>query len=89
MQAETAPIPWHMERIQDAQIPDFLRRELIPREPVIRECELCDTEDLLQTVLVIDGPDGLPIPFVVCGRCRRTLDELHALLESASERRQG
>jgi hypothetical protein len=34
-------------------------------------------------VLIVDGPDGLPVPFLVCNHCRRTLDELHALLESA------
>jgi hypothetical protein len=34
-------------------------------------------------VLILDGPDGLPVPFLVCAECRRTLDELHALLESA------
>jgi hypothetical protein len=34
-------------------------------------------------VLIVDGPDGLPVPFLVCNQCRRTLDELHALLESA------
>jgi hypothetical protein len=35
-------------------------------------------------VLVIDGPDGLPVPFLICANCRRALDELHALLESAA-----
>ena len=37
------------------------------------------------TVLVIDGPDGLPVPFLICVDCRRALDELHALLESAAK----
>jgi hypothetical protein len=35
-------------------------------------------------VLVIDGPDGLPVPFLVCGHCRKALVELHSLLASAS-----
>jgi hypothetical protein len=39
---------------------------------------------VLDTVLVIDGPDGLPVPFLICPRCRRALDELHSLLESAA-----
>jgi len=54
-------------------------------DPVTARCELCDARprQTLSTILVVDGPDGLPVPFLVCNQCRRTLDELHALLESA------
>jgi hypothetical protein len=34
-------------------------------------------------VLIVNGPEGLPVPFLICAQCRRTLDELHAILESA------
>jgi hypothetical protein len=37
----------------------------------------------MSTVLAIDGPDGLPVPFLICSRCRRALLGLHGLLESA------
>jgi hypothetical protein len=46
-------------------------------------CEL-PPERVLNTVLVIDGPDKLPVPFLICEACRRALDALHALLESAA-----
>jgi hypothetical protein len=36
-------------------------------------------------VLVIDGPHGLPVPFLICADCRRALAALHALLESAAD----
>ena len=54
-------------------------------------CELCDTRPRqpLSTILIVDGPDGLPVPFLICSQCRRTLDELHALLEAASARSAG
>ena len=48
-------------------------------------CELCGDRPKapLSTVLAIDGPDGLPVPFLICQHCRRALDALHSLLESA------
>jgi ketol-acid reductoisomerase len=41
-------------------------------------------DDRDQLVRQVDGPDGLPVPFLICPRCRRALDELHSLLESAA-----
>jgi hypothetical protein len=77
-------IPWRLDAVQSTSLPAFLRRGLVPDRPVEQACELCDTTAQLATILVIDGPDGLPVPFLVCDRCRRPLDELHALLESAA-----
>jgi hypothetical protein len=49
-------------------------------------CELCDRRPRrpLSTLLVVDGPEGLPVPFLICAECRHTLNELKALLESAA-----
>jgi hypothetical protein len=65
-------------------MPAFIARGALP-DPARARCELCDAPPRrrLSTVLVVDGPDGLPVPFLICNHCRRTLDELHALLESA------
>jgi len=67
-------------------MPAFITKRALPN-PSTARCELCDTRPRarqpLSTVLIVDGPDGLPVPFLVCHQCRRTLDELHALLESA------
>ncbi len=48
-------------------------------------CELCGDRPRapLSTVLVIDGPDGLPVPFLICTHCRRALTGLQNLLASA------
>jgi hypothetical protein len=50
-------------------------------------CDLCELrpKQPLSTVLVIDGPHGLPVPFLICADCRRALDALHGLLESAAD----
>ena len=71
--------------LDDPGLPAFIARGALP-DPATARCELCDARpgQPLSTVLVVDGPDGLPVPFLVCGRCRRTLHELRTLLESAS-----
>jgi hypothetical protein len=38
----------------------------------------------MSAVLVIDGPDGLPVPFLLCDACQRALEALHGLLQSAA-----
>ena len=76
-------IPWRLEPLATAGLPLASQRSL--PDPTTAPCELCDRrpKSPLATVLVIDGPAGLPVPFLICATCRRALDELHALLESA------
>jgi hypothetical protein len=78
-------IPWRLAPIDDAGMPNFIARGALP-DPTLARCELCDArpKQPLSTVLIVDGPDGMPVPFLICAQCRRTLDELHAMLESAS-----
>jgi hypothetical protein len=78
------PIPWRLVPLAQHGLPTASRRSL-PNQKDSR-CELCNQRPRqpLGTVLVIDGPDGLPVPFLICAHCRRALDELHALLESAA-----
>jgi hypothetical protein len=78
-------IPWRVVALDDPGLPTFIKQRALP-DPVTSRCELCDSRPRqpLSTVLIVDGPDGLPVPFLVCNQCRRTLDELHALLESAA-----
>ena len=80
-----AEIAWRVVPLDDPGLPAFIAQRALP-EPATARCELCDSRPRqpLSTVLVVDGPDGLPVPFLICAQCRRTLDELHALLESAS-----
>jgi hypothetical protein len=49
-------------------------------------CELWDQRPRqpLSTLLIIDVPRELDVPFLICAVYRPTLDELHALMESAS-----
>lgn len=77
-------IPWRVATLDDPGLPKFIASRALPN-PATARCELCDARSRtpLATVLIVDGPDGLPVPFLVCNQCRRTLDELHALLESA------
>jgi hypothetical protein len=78
----THPIPWRLAPLDDGSLPTASRRSLPDNRGA---CELCDQRPAqpLSTVLVIDGPEGLPVPFLICANCRRALDELHALLEQA------
>lgn len=78
-------IPWRLQRLDEEGLPTASRRSL--PDPATSTCELCDIrpKQPLSTVLAIDGPDGLPVPFLICASCRRALDQLHALLESAGE----
>jgi hypothetical protein len=76
-------IPWRLVPLDDSGLPSASQRAL--PDAATGNCELCSERPRrpLSTVLVIDGPDGLPVPFLVCARCRRALDELRTLLESA------
>jgi hypothetical protein len=78
-------IPWRLAPLDDTGLPDFIARRALP-PPAAAHCELCERRppQPLSTVLIVDGPEGLPVPFLICSQCRRTLDELHALLESAA-----
>ena len=80
-----AEIGWRLAPLDDPGLPEFIARGALP-EPTTARCELCAgrPRQPLSTLLIVDGPDGLPVPFLVCAQCRRTLDELHALLDSAS-----
>ena len=81
-------IPWRLAPLDDPGIPAFIARGALPADPGSTRCELCNSlpRQPLATVLIIDGPNDLPVPFLICSQCRRTLDELHALLESAGGR---
>jgi len=78
------PINWHIAPLGTNGLPSASARSL-PAERTA-DCELCGNRPRapLSTVLVIDGPDGLPVPFLICNHCRRSLHELHNLLESAA-----
>ena len=83
---ETPRVNWHLAPRDQSGLPDFVERGLLERTPAGTPCELCTAPaEVLDTVLVIDGPAGLPVPFLICPRCRRALDELHTLLESAAD----
>ena len=77
-------IGWRLAPLDDPGLPDFIARGALPDVTAVR-CELCETRSRqpLTTVLVIDGPDGLPVPFLICAQCRRTLGQLHSMLDSA------
>jgi hypothetical protein len=85
-----ADIGWRLAPIDDPGLPEFIAQRALPDAATAR-CELCETRPRqpLSTILIVDGPDGLPVPFLICAQCRRTLDELHALLEAASARSAG
>jgi hypothetical protein len=80
-------IPWHLAPLEQSRLPTASQRSL--PDPATSPCELCGQRppQPLSTVLVIHGPVGIPVPFLICATCRRTLDELHALLESAAAAR--
>ncbi len=80
-----AEISWRLAPLDDPGLPEFIAQRALPN-PNTARCELCDDRPRqpLSTVLIVDGPEGLPVPFLVCARCRRTLDELHVLLETAA-----
>ncbi len=77
-------IPWRLTPLDDPGVPAFIARGALP-DPATARCELCETrpKQPLSTVLIVNGPDGLPVPFLICAACRRTLDQLHAMLEAA------
>ncbi len=82
-----AHISWRLAPLDDPGLPNFITSRALPN-PSSSRCELCDARPRqpLSTILIVDGPQGIPVPFLICNQCRRTLDELHALLESASGR---
>jgi PAS domain S-box-containing protein len=79
-------VPWRLAPRDASGLPAFLERELLDRAPPGTRCELCGRlpPSPLATVLVIERPGDLPVPFLICERCRRALEELRALLESAA-----
>jgi hypothetical protein len=80
----TAEIGWRVAPLDDPGLPGFIARGALP-DPATVRCELCDARPRqpLSSVLIVDGPDGLPVPFLICAACRRTLHQLHGMLVSA------
>ena len=76
---------WRLAPLDEPGLPEFVARGALP-DPATARCELCEDRPRqpLSTVLVVDGPDGLPVPFLICARCRRTLTQLRNMLEAAS-----
>ena len=74
-------VNWRLEPRSGNTLPSASQRSL----PDASHCELCGdrARTPLSTVVVIDGPDGLPVPFLICAHCRRSLSELHGLLTTA------
>ena len=74
---------WRVVPLDESDLPSASARSLPSSR--LEPCELCNDRPRapLSNVLVIDGPDGLPVPFLICAHCRRALQELHALLTSA------
>ncbi|MCA1647907.1 MAG: hypothetical protein LC797_21405 [Chloroflexi bacterium] len=79
-----AEIGWRVAPLDEPGLPGFILRGALP-DPASARCELCETrpKQPLSTVLVVDGQDGLPVPFLICAQCRRTLHQLHNMLEAA------
>ena len=69
-----AEISWRLAPLDDPGMPEFIARGALPSASGAR-CELCDARPRqpLSTVLIVDGPDGLPVPFLICAQCRKTL----------------
>jgi hypothetical protein len=87
---QVAEITWRLAPLDDPGMPEFIARGALPPAAAAR-CELCDARPRqpLSTVLIVDGPDGLPVPFLICAQCRKTLDQLHAMLEAANRPQSG
>jgi hypothetical protein len=79
-----AEIGWRLAPLDEPDLPAFIARGALP-EPATARCELCEARPRqpLATVLIVDGPDGLPVPFLICAHCRRALHQLHSMLEAA------
>jgi hypothetical protein len=79
-------VPWRVAPRAESGLPAFLERELLNRLPRDAACELCNRHQPqpLSTLLIIERPNDLPVPFVICGRCRRALQELRSILTSAA-----
>jgi len=75
---------WRVAPVDDPGLPSFIVRGALP-DAATGRCELCDDrpKQPMSAVLIIDGPDGLPVPFLICVHCRRSLHQLHSMLESA------
>jgi hypothetical protein len=76
-------IPWRLAALDDPEL-HFIARRALP-DPATSHCELCERRPRqpMSTVLIVDGPQGLPVPFLICADCRRALAGLRALLASA------
>src|SRR5437016_7524466 len=60
-------IRWRLAPLDDAGLPEFIANRALP-DPATARCELCDARPRqpLSTMLIVDGPDGLPVPFLIC-----------------------
>lgn len=82
-----AEIGWRLAPLDEPGLPQFIVRGALP-DAATGRCELCESRPRqpLSSVLVVDGPDGLPVPFLICAACRRTLHQLRTMLEAAQQR---
>lgn len=80
-------VPWRVAARDASGLPQFLERDLLNRMPRDAACELCNRHQPqpLSAVLVIERPNDFPVPFLICGRCRRALQELQSILASAAK----
>jgi hypothetical protein len=80
-----AALNWRLTALDASGLPSASQRSL--PDPRTAACDLCELRypEPLRHVLVIDGPDGLPVPFLICDACQRALAALHDLLQSASD----
>ena len=78
---------WRLAPLDEPGLPEFVTRGALP-DPATTRCELCEDRPRqpLSTVLVVERPDGLPVPFLICALCRRTLSQLRAMLEAATNK---
>jgi len=75
---------WRLAPLDEPGLPEFIARGALPDATTAR-CELCEerARQPMSTILIVDGPDGLPVPFLICAHCRRTLNQLHTMLEAS------
>jgi hypothetical protein len=61
-----AEIGWRLAPLDDPGLPDFIAHRVLP-DPTTAWWELRDRRPRqpLSTILIVDGPDGLPVPFLV------------------------
>ena len=84
MESPAEPLNWRISALDESGLPSASQRSL--PDPNLAACEVCERAPQMpmRHVLVIDGPVGLPVPFLICDNCQRALYALHDLLQSAA-----